>query len=80
LHEARLCLSLIALAERRLAAAGAERILALRVEVGEWCGVVPEALAAAFPICAAGTRAGGAELRLERSAGRALVLRDMEVI
>jgi hydrogenase nickel incorporation protein HypA/HybF len=79
-HEAKLCLSLIALAERRLEGAGGRRILALRVEVGDLCGVVPEALAAAFPICAEGTRAGGAELRLERRPGRELVLRDMEVV
>ncbi len=80
MHEARLCLSLIALAERRLAAAGAHRILALHIEVGELCGVAPEALAAAFPICASGTCAGGAELRIERNAGRTLVLREMEVV
>ena len=79
MHEAKLCLSLLALAERRAAAAGAARILALELAVGEWAGVAPEALAAAFPLCAAGTRAEGAELRLERVPGRDLVLRAMEV-
>ena len=71
---------LLDLAERHRAAAGAARILALRVEVGALSGVVPEALAAAFPLCAHGTPAADAELRLERSGGRELVLRDMEVI
>lgn len=80
MHEARLCLSLIDLGETRLAEAGAERILALRLEVGSLSGVVAEALASAFPICAEGTRAEGAELRIERTDGRQLVLRDMEVI
>ena len=47
--------------------------------MGEWSGVVPEALAAAFPLCAAGTRADGAALRIERVAGADLVLRDLEV-
>jgi hypothetical protein len=42
--------------------------------------VVPEALAAAFPLCAAGTAADGAELRIERAPGRDLRLRDMEVV
>jgi hydrogenase nickel incorporation protein HypA/HybF len=79
-HEARLCLSLLALADRHREAAGARRILALRLEVGELCGVVPEALAAAFPLCAAGTAADGAELRIERAPGRDLRLRDMEVV
>jgi hydrogenase nickel incorporation protein HypA/HybF len=79
-HEARLCLSLLALAERHREAAGAQRILSLRLEVGALCGVVPEALAAAFPLCAAGTAADGAELRIERAPGRDLLLRDMEVI
>ncbi len=79
MHEARICLSLLKLAETHLARAGGERILALRIEVGELCGVVPAALRSAFPICAAATRAAGAELRIERSPGRELLLRDMEI-
>jgi hydrogenase nickel incorporation protein HypA/HybF len=80
MHEAKLCLTLLDLAERRAAAAGAKRILALELAVGEWAGVAPEALAAAFPLCAAGTRAEGAELRIERVPGRDLVLRELEVV
>lgn len=79
MHEAKLCLSLLALAEQRAAAAGAARILALELAVGEWCGVAPEALAAAFSVCAEGTRAAGATLRLERVPGADLVLRELEV-
>ncbi len=79
MHEARICLSLLDLAEAHRVRAGAERILALRIEVGELSGVLPEALAAAFPICAAATPAAGADLRIERLPGRSLVLRDMEV-
>ncbi len=78
MHEAKLCLSLIDMATRRLA--DGERVLSLRVEVGELCGVVPEALAGAFPICSSGTRAAGARLDLERKPGRDLVLRSMEVL
>ena len=80
MHEAKLCLSLLDLAEDHLARAGGERIVAVRVEVGAWSGVEPEALAAAFPICAESTRARGAELRIERSGGRSLALLDMEVL
>ena len=79
MHEAKLCLTLLDLAERRAAAAGAKRILAVELAVGEWAGVAPEALAAAFPLCAAGTAAEGAELRIERVPGRDLVLRELEV-
>ncbi|HTY16208.1 MAG TPA: hydrogenase maturation nickel metallochaperone HypA [Myxococcota bacterium] len=80
MHEAKLCLSLLATAERALAEAGAERIAAVHLAVGALSGVAPEALAAAFPICAAGTRADGAVLRIERTPGRDLVLRELEVV
>lgn len=79
MHETRLCLSLIELAEEHCVAAGAARIASLRLRVGALSGVVPEALASAFPICAHGTRAEGAVLEIEHTAGRDLVLRDMEV-
>jgi hydrogenase nickel incorporation protein HypA/HybF len=80
MHETKLCLSLLDLAEQHATRAGAERIVAVRLDVGEWSGVVPEALASAFPLCAAGTRAEGAALHIERVAGRDLVLRDLEVM
>ncbi len=79
MHEAKVCLSLLALAEDTLRADGSRRIHALCVEVGALSGVAPEALEAAFPICAAGTAAAGATLRIERVEGRVLMLRDMEV-
>jgi hydrogenase nickel incorporation protein HypA/HybF len=78
-HEAKLCLSLLDLAERSRREAGAARIVAVELAVGAWSGVVPEALAAAFPVCAAGTAAEGAALRIERTPGRDLVLRALEV-
>jgi hydrogenase nickel incorporation protein HypA/HybF len=79
-HEATLCLSLLRMAEQVRVREGAARIAALRVEVGALSGIAPEALQAAFPICAAQTPAQGAELRIERSAGRDLVLRELELI
>ena len=80
MHEAKLCLSLLALAEQHLAQAGGGRIVGVRLEVGDLAGVAAEALAAAFPICAVGTAADGAALRIEIVSGRDLVLRDLEVI
>ncbi|MDJ0867117.1 MAG: hydrogenase maturation nickel metallochaperone HypA [Myxococcota bacterium] len=81
MHEAKLCLSLIDLAVThwRAQAKPAERIRAVRLAVGTRCGVVPEALAAAFPVCAHGTPVEGARLEIERTDGRDLVLRDLEV-
>jgi Zn finger protein HypA/HybF involved in hydrogenase expression len=79
MHEARLCLSLLDLAERSRREAGAARIVAVELALGEWSGVAAEALEAAFPVCAAGTAAEGAALRIERTAGRELVLRALEV-
>jgi hydrogenase nickel incorporation protein HypA/HybF len=79
-HETRLCLSLLTLATEHLARAGRTRIVEIRLEVGALCGVAPEALAAAFPLCAAGTPADGAALRIDRVGGRDLVLRDLEVV
>lgn len=79
MHEARLCLSLIRLAEQALAREGGGSILALELEVGELSGVAPEALAAAFPVCARGTAAEGAALRWRAAPGRDLMLRGLEV-
>ena len=63
MHEARLCLSLIRLAEEALASDGGRHIVSVDLEVGELSGVAPEALAAAFPVCVHGTSAEGATLR-----------------
>jgi len=79
-HEAKLCLSLLDLAERYLRQSGAARIVSISLEVGEFCGVAPEALEAAFPLCASGGVAEGARLRIARTPGRELLLKDMEVI
>jgi hydrogenase nickel incorporation protein HypA/HybF len=79
MHEARLCLSILRLAEEALARDGGGRIVHVELEVGEHSGVAPEALAAAFPICARGTPAEGATLHWRPTPGRELVLRAMEV-
>lgn len=79
MHEAKLCLQLLDLAEAALLEEPHARIVALCIEVGDWSGVAADALVAAFPICAAGTRADGASLRIEHVAGRDLRLRDLEV-
>lgn len=79
MHEARLCLSLIRLAEEALAREGGRHIVSVELEVGELSGVAPEALAAAFPVCVHGTPAEGAIMHWRITEGRELVLRAMEV-
>lgn len=79
MHEAALCLALLRLAEAERAKAGADRITALRIRVGTLCGVSKDALERAFPICAHGSAAEGAVLRIEDAPGRSLCLADMEV-
>lgn len=80
MHEAKLCLALLRIAETHRVRAGAGRVTALRLEVGAFSGVSPEALARAFPICASGTAAEGATLRFDATPGRELRLADMEVV
>ncbi len=80
MHEAALCLALLRLAEAERVRAGAARITALRIRMGALCGVSKDALVRAFPICAHGSSAQGAELRVEDAPGRELLLADLEVI
>ena len=79
MHEARLCLSLIRMAEQVLEREGGHSIVRMELEVGEYSGVAPEALEAAFPICARGTPAEGAALHWRATPGRDLLLRALEV-
>lgn len=80
MHEATLCLRLLEIAEAQRRRAGAQRITALRLEVGALSGVSSHALARAFPICAADGAAAGASLRIDTAPGRELRLVDMEVV
>jgi len=79
MHESKLCLSLIAEAESQLVQSGAERIVGVRLAVGERSGVAPESLTKAFSVCAVGTRVEGAEIVIDEEPGRNLVLRSIDV-
>jgi len=65
MHEAGIVHSLLALAEEKARAAGAERIGSIRLRVGRMTGIVPEALEQAFAILRAGTIASEAALDVE---------------
>jgi hydrogenase nickel incorporation protein HypA/HybF len=63
MHELSIADSLVSIAVRH---AGGRRVAVVEVAVGELRQVSPDALEFAFELCAEGTLAEGAELRLER--------------
>jgi hydrogenase nickel incorporation protein HypA/HybF len=65
MHEVGIMQETLALAIRQATAARGQRIHALRLKVGEWSGVVPEALQFAFEVLRQGTEAEGATLEIE---------------
>ena len=69
MHEASVALSLIGVAETVAAENGGGRILALTVRLGQWSAVVPEALQAAFSVCAEGTLLEGSRLSIQSIPG-----------
>jgi hydrogenase nickel incorporation protein HypA/HybF len=68
MHEARLILRLLRRIEQEGRAAGAVRVSAVRVRIGECAGVEPRRLLVAFETQARGTLAHGAMLTIERVA------------
>lgn len=71
MHEMSLCLSMVDLLSERLRAEKAEKVLRVRVEVGAFGHVEPEALAFCFDSAARGTPVEGAELRIDLRPGQA---------
>jgi hydrogenase nickel incorporation protein HypA/HybF len=68
MHELSIAMSLIDAVCEQLPALGADvRVDAVRVRVGAWSGVAPEALLFSFEVAAAGTAIEGARLDLERT-------------
>jgi len=66
MHEVGIMEHTLAIALRRAADEGADRIRRLTMRIGPLSGVVPEALEFAFDVLARGTIAEGAELQVER--------------
>ena len=69
MHELAIAQAAIELAEQ---AAGGRRVRRVTIEVGEFSGVLPEALSFCFDLAAQGTLLDGAELDLCRVPGMAL--------
>ncbi len=67
MHELALTQSVVDLVAERTRG---RRVVAVRVEVGELSGVVPDAMRFAFDLATAGTPLEGASLDIEETAGR----------
>ncbi|MGW5849038.1 hydrogenase maturation nickel metallochaperone HypA/HybF [Streptomyces sp. NPDC055254] len=71
MHEMSIALAVVGQVEEAARAAGASRVTAVRLQVGELAGVVPDALAFCFELACAATVLQGAELTAESVAARA---------
>ena len=65
MHELSIARSLIAIVERAARDEGFERVLEIRLKMGEFSGLVPDCLREFFPIAAEGTPAEGSVLVME---------------
>lgn len=66
MHELGLAQQTLDLALTEIQRAGAQRIRVFRLRIGEWSGVVPEALQFALETIIVGTPADGARIELEQ--------------
>lgn len=70
MHEMALAESVVQIVESQARAAGAERVISVRLEIGALSHVEPAALAFCFDAVTAGGIAAGARLDIDRSPGR----------
>ena len=66
MHELSIARSIIAIVEQAAKDEGFERVLEIRLKMGEFSGLVPECLREFFPIAAKDTPAEGARLVMEQ--------------
>ena len=66
MHELSVATALVSQAEQAARAAGAERVVAIRLRLGRLSGLVPDSLQFGFDIAAVGTVLEGARLEVER--------------
>ncbi|WP_455355215.1 hydrogenase maturation nickel metallochaperone HypA [Streptomyces sp. SYSU K217416] len=71
MHEMSIALALVGRVEEAARKSGVTSVKAVRVQVGELAGVVPDALSFSFELACAGTVLEGAELVAEQVPGRA---------
>ena len=70
MHELSLAEGIIGIVRAEAGKNGFQRVLEIRLRVGEYSGILPDCLREFFPIAAAGTPAEGAELLIETQPAR----------
>jgi len=80
MHELSIAVSLVETICDELPGLGEVRVAMVTLRVGALSGVAPDALAFAFDLATDNTRIAGAQLHIERTDGRELELRSLEVI
>ncbi len=70
MHEMALAESVVQIVESQARAAGSDKVLAVRLEIGALSHVEPDALAFCFDAVSAGGIAAGAKLEIDRTPGR----------
>lgn len=71
MHEVALTEAVVRIVLEHARAAGAERIVAIRLEIGQFSHVEPDAMRFCFDAVTAGTPVAGARLEIARVPGRA---------
>lgn len=79
MHEMSLCEGIVRIVERQTGLADGERIVKVRIALGDRSGASEESLRFCFPFAAKGTRAEGAALEFIPSPDAALRVVEMEV-
>lgn len=81
MHELSIAVSLVEAVCEQLPALGrGARVQAVRIRVGAFSGVAPDALLFAFDVAAETSSIAGARLEIEATSGRQLELSAVEVI
>jgi hydrogenase nickel incorporation protein HypA/HybF len=70
MHELAVCQALVEQVDEIVQRQGAQAATLIRIKVGPLSGVVPDLLASAFPLAAAGSAAANAELQINASSIR----------
>jgi hydrogenase nickel incorporation protein HypA/HybF len=70
MHELGITRSIVEIAANAARAQGAERVLAVTVEIGALSGVIPDAVEFCFEACSAGTLLAGSRLTIRAVPGR----------
>jgi len=65
MHEMSIVQGLISIIKEEMNIAGATKLRAVRVKIGEMSGILPDALKTAFEIITAGNEMNGAELNMD---------------